>query len=281
MFSNVKGFIMENASNKKLIVFLIIFVINVLFFVALQGKTYDGKDKIIFLNVGEGDATLILGNNDNQILIDGGSGQNIMQGVGKYLPFYDHSIEMMVITHPDSDHIGGLVDVLKYYEVKEILRSEYSCDTLVCRELEKEIKDKNIKVVQAKVGQDINIGDVELKVIYLNTDKKLADDNDNSVVIMANVNRKKIIMAGDASSKVEVNMIKNYLDLDADILHASHHGSKTATSQEFIEKVSPEQAIISVGKNKYGHPSDEVISRLKNMGIDIKRTDVNGDIVIE
>lgn len=268
--------------NKKLILFILIGVINLMVFIAFGNVIYDNHDKMVFLDVGQGDATLMISKNNNQVLIDGGDGKKIMDKLGKYIPFYDRTIELVVITHPDSDHISGLVDVMKYYDVEEILQAEYSCNTDVCIELDKVISDKKIKRRYAEFGQVINVGNMKAKILYVKSDeKKTVDDNDSSVIMKAEVNGKSAILMADAGFSVERDLKRLKVDIDSDILKVSHHGSKYATSAEFIEDISPQKAIISVGKNKYGHPAEEVIHRLENANIEVFRTDISGDIEIE
>lgn len=256
---------------------------NILAFIALGGKGYDKVARIAFLDVGQGDATLILAENDNQVLIDGGDGKKIMDKLGEYMPFYDHSIEMVVITHPDSDHIGGLVEVLKYYDVNEILQTQFSCDTQICRELDRVVSDKKISRRYAEFGQIIHVGGQKAEVLYLGAGSaNVQDDNENSIILKAWINGRSILLMGDAGFKTEGELISKNINIDSDILKVSHHGSKSATSVEFIEEVSPQRTIISVGRNnKYGHPSEVVLNRLRNANIEVLRTDESGDVVIE
>lgn len=267
---------------KALYIFAAIALINILAFIALGWKKYDIKPKIVFLNVGQGDAALIIGANDKQILIDGGDGKNILTELGNYMPFYDHTLELVIITHPDSDHVAGLIDVLKYYNVKELIKTEYSCETMICGELEYYIRRNNIKTKNAKLGVAVKMEGVDIRILSSGIMEETGkdDDNDNSIIIKANINKKKILLMGDAGYKAENLLLAHNIDLDSDILKVAHHGSSSATSSEFLKKVSPVEAIISVGeKNRYDHPAREVISRLKNMNIDIKRTDMDGDVI--
>lgn len=268
--------------NKKLSVFLVFAIINILALIAFGDSKYDGPARIIFLDVGQGDATLILAENDNQVLIDGGDGKKIMNKLGQYMPFYDHKIELLIITHPDSDHIGGLIDVIKYYDIKEIMMTKYSCDTDICKELDRVVTEKTISKKYGKSGQTIYAGNQMLKILNpVHDDIKVNDDNDNSIVLKTMINNKALLLMGDAGFKIENELSMLGINIDADILKISHHGSKNATSGTFIEKVSPQKAVISVGKNRYGHPSQDVLNRLKNASINILRTDEAGDIIIE
>lgn len=239
------------------------------------------KAEIIFLDVGQGDAILIQ-EGWTQILIDGGNGQDIMNRLGEFMPLGDRKIDMLVATHPDEDHMGGLVKVLSSYEVGKILESDIACDKDLCKKWEELIAADNIPVSDAKLGQEIDFGrDVELTVLYPFADisgKEFKNTNEASLVIKAVVEGRKYLLTGDTESDVEQDLVASNLDLDADVLKVSHHGSKNATSVEFLQAVSPEQAVISVGENSYGHPTEEVLTRLKNMNVEILRTDEKGSV---
>jgi len=274
---------MDFRTDKKIIIFLIIAVLNILAFIAAGSMGYEKPARMVILDVGQGDATLIQAEGSNQILIDGGNGKKIMDKLGEYMPFYDHTIEMVIITHPDSDHAAGLIEVLKYYDVNEVMMTDFSCDTQICKELDKVISEKKIATRQPKFGLQINAGNQNIKVLYPWQDgsSSLKDDNDNSIVLKANINGKSILIMGDAGFQVENELIARKIDVRSDVLRVSHHGSKSATSPKFVQVVNPQKAIISVGENRYGHPSDAVLNRLLNAGIEVSRTDKTGDISIE
>jgi len=268
--------------NIRTVLIIFLGIVNFFILMVFGSDMQSVRAKIVFLDVGQGDATLILAENDDQVLIDGGDGKRIMDELGKNMPFYDHTIELVVITHPDSDHAGGLIEVLKYYEVDEILQTRYSCDTQICKELDAVISEKGIKRRYAQFGQMIHAGDQSAEILHFgDAGTGASDDNNDSIVLKASINGKTILLMGDAGSLVESDLIRRGIDIDSDILKVSHHGSKSATSAEFIEKVSPQKAIISVGKNKYGHPSDDVLNRLKNVNIEVLRTDISGDVAVE
>lgn len=273
--------------------------------------------KIIFLDVGQGDAALIDIGNDTQILIDGGNGKDILNKLGEHLPFYDRKIELVVLTHPDKDHIGGLVEVLKYYEVEQVLETGIKCDKAICEEWDRLIKEKNIPVKYAEFGQRIKAGKIEMIVLYPFEnlkDKEVKDSNDASIVLKVIVdddffetgednskNQKilkqvqdnsislgqefqfegvEILLTGDAGFPVEKKLLDKNINVKSRMLKVSHHGSKNATSNEFLKSVKPEKAIVSVGKNSYGHPTEELLNRLKNINAQIFRTDQAGDVIL-
>lgn len=238
-----------------------------------------------FLDVGQGDAILI-SQGQKQILIDGGpSGQKLMEKLGMYLPFWDREIETVIITHPDSDHIEGLVDALKNYKVDLIIETSVSTDSAVYAKLQEMIKNKNIEKIEPTAGMKINLNDKDELEILNSEDKNSKiqkETNSSSVVSKLHWKNETFLLMGDLPSEKEQELISSGTDLSADILKVAHHGSKYSTTNEFLDKVSPQEAIISVGKtNRYGHPAAETLERIKNKKINIFRTDERGDIIYE
>ena len=275
---------------KYLIIILILLTLNALAALAFYQQKPIQSPRAIFLDVGQGDAAMIDAGNDIQILIDGGDGKNILERLGKNMPFYDKKIELVIMTHPDKDHIGGLVEVLKYYEVGQVLETGIECEKAICKEWDKLIEEKNIPVKYAQFGQRIKAGNIEMAVLYPFEnlkDKKVKNSNDASIVLKLVFERglqsesADILLTGDAGFPVEKELLNKNIDLESKILKVSHHGSKYATSNEFLQAVNPEKAIVSVGKNSYGHPAKELLNRLKNMSIEIFRTDETGDVIFE
>lgn len=281
-----------------IILFLVILVVG-LFFLRIDSDDVfrDEKLKVIFFDIGQGDSAMIDAGNNIQILIDGGDGKDILNRLGKHLPFYDRKIELVIMTHPDKDHLGGLVEVLKYYEVEQVLETGIECEKAICKEWDRLIREKNITVRYAEFGQKIKAGKLEMFVLYPFENlegQTIKNSNDASIVLKAVIKDRivfnktlsqseiaTILFTGDAGFPVEAELISKNIDLKAETLKVSHHGSKYATSNEFLRLVNPEQAIISVGKNSYGHPAEPLLNRLKNMNLEIFRTDKAGDIIFD
>jgi beta-lactamase superfamily II metal-dependent hydrolase len=243
--------------------------------------------EVVFLNVGQGDAILI-SEGSNQILIDGGrDGKLLLEKLGKHVPFWDRDIEIIVATHPDQDHIGGLIDVLKSYRVYSVLKTNAQSDSETYKKLEEKIIAENAQKVEAKKNVTVKLSDgTTAEVLFpLNSLPEAVDEvsNDNSAVIKLTYGENKFIFTGDLPSTQEEYLIRDSLasgnSLNSQVLKVSHHGSKYATSDEFLEAVKPAEAVISVGKNSYGHPNQEVLNRLLQHGIKIIRTDEMGDVV--
>jgi len=222
--------------------------------------------RVYFFDVGQGDAILIQ-KNSCQILIDGGPNKKILQKLGQAMPFWDKNIELMISTHPDHDHLAGLNYVLQRYRVSLILETDIRCETKTCQKWQSFDASRKI----AKIGQQIKLTPNWL--INILSVKE-------SIVAKMLYQDKSFLFTGDAGFATEQELINNNFNLKSDVLKVAHHGSKNATSQEFLEQVRPEIAVISVGKNnQYGHPTPEVLERLKN--IKVLRTDLFGDIEIK
>ncbi len=238
-----------------------------------------------FLDVGQGDAILISAG-EKQILIDGGpSGQKLMEKLGEYVPFWDRKIDIVIATHPDADHITGLVDVLKNYAVDEVIESGAKSESQVFGALEKIISDKKVEKQLARRGMKIKLSDeAQLEVLgpeEKNT-KDSKDTNSASIVARLTYGENSFLLTGDLPLETESEMLKENLFSPTKVLKVSHHGSKSATSTQFLDAVKPEEAIVSVGKgNRYGHPTTEVLNRLQDDKIKILRTDESSDVVYD
>src|SRR3989338_2115492 len=243
----------------------------------------DGLLKIYFLDVGHGDAIFVETPSGNQVLIDGGPDNKVIQELAKVMPFYDHDIDMVVATHPHADHIAGLISVLERYEVKNILQAKEYYNSPVVSVWQDAVIGEGSNEIEAIAGKIIELGnEVVLKIIYPRESlegQTVKNPNNNSVVMMLDYKDTEILLVGDIESKIEKELLND--DIDADILKVGHHGSKTSTTAGFLEKVSPQVAFIGVGsKNTYDHPSAEVLSRLEKSGIKYYRTDLDGHMEI-
>jgi competence protein ComEC len=231
-----------------------------------------------FIDVGQGDSILIQTPNGKNILIDGGR-KSAGTKVVDYLTEHGvKSIDLLVATHPDADHIGGLVDVLQQVPVKNVLDSGRTHTTETYMEYLELIDQKNITFNVAKVGSKLTL-DNDLTITVLNALNPNDDINDSSVVLKISYGTIDFLLTGDASIANEKSMIQQF-NVKAEILKAGHHGSDTSSSAEFIRAVAPEATILSYGENNYGHPDPTVVQRLQNIGSSIYSTYSSGDIVV-
>ena len=246
----------------------------------------DDKLHVSFLDVGQGDAILIQTPNRQNILIDGGPDpQKINLELSKKLPFWDRTIDLMISTQPQADHITGLVEVLQRYKVKQVLESGIPYDSRIYREWLNVIEDKQIKHEIATAGQEIDSGS-GIKIEVLNPPAKLFqetshDVDNNGVVIRVSWGKVSFLFTADIREEAEFALVRQRAKLKSTVLKVAHHGSKTSTSPQFLAVVNPEVAVISVGgNNTFGHPNPEVVERLVDRLSEEKlyRTDKNGTI---
>jgi competence protein ComEC len=265
--------------NRK-IIYIVLFCLFALALI-LAGIIFVQKSqelKIVFLDVGQGDAILIE-QGSKQILIDGGpSGQTLLNKLGKHVPFWDRNIEMVIVTHPDADHITGLVDVMQNYKVGIIVETLAVSDSQIFKKLEETIREKNIEKIEAQRGEKIILNEMaSMDILSPGSEAPINsnDTNASSIVAKLSFADNSFLFTGDLSSEREADLA----NIKADVLKVAHHGSKYSTGEEFLKAVSPEDAVISVGKNnRYGHPAPEALERLKSKNIRILRTDEMGDI---
>ncbi len=235
------------------------------------------NDKVAFLNVGQGDA-ILLQNQTVQVLIDGGPDATVLQRLAEEMPWFDQRIEVMVATHPDQDHLAGLVHVLNKYQVDLVILPWQAHDSGLQRTWLEMLVAKEVPFRFAAVGQTIKAGEMSLEILYPEAGQLSGDNNDNSVVIRADYHGTGWLLTGDATVTAEKKMLameKNKLNVE--VLKVGHHGSKSSTSADLVQAVTPGAAVISVGKdNRYGHPASETLRRLD--GIGLLRTDENGTV---
>ena len=275
-----------NKNNKNVVfwVLIILFLFNSLALAVVYDLNKPQFLEVIFFDIGQGDA-IFIEKGDYQILIDGGPSSVILEKLGAQMPFWDRTIDLVILTHPEHDHIAGLIEVLKRYKVENILWTGVLRDTAEYEELVRliENEDSNVKIAQA--GQRITTPDnLFLEILYPFenlTGQSIKNTNNTSIIIRLLFSNNCFLFMGDAYKSIERKIIDRGSSLNCNFLKVGHHGSKTSTSKELLEAVSPEIAVISAGRdNRYGHPSEEVLEILNDYGIKVLRTDELGDIKI-
>jgi competence protein ComEC len=264
----------------------------------------DKRLHLVFCDVGQGDAILV-SYGRTQVLIDGGPDNKVSNCLSKHLPFWDRQIEMVVLTHADEDHFVGLIDVFKRYNVRYFVANSLINSKASFWQFYQLVLEEKASFYSPKVGEKIKIGNLEFLVLwpkerlgnsqiwrkenltYLSENKPLPDSiltkatfseelNDTSIVLQFSFGQSQALLTGDITEKVE-----SQLDLGkVEVLKVAHHGSKFSTSEEFLSKIKPKLAIISVGENRFGHPAQETLERLDQAGIKVLRTDREGNIEI-
>lgn len=238
---------------------------------------------IAFLDVGQGDAVFIETPTGNQILIDGGVDSGVLSELGRVMRPGDHSIDIVIATHPDADHIAGLVEVLKRYQVDTFIDSGAESKTAVYAALYDEVINIPYSVA-VSIGDRISSDDgVVLDILApygIDTGK---DTNARSVVTRLSYGNLSVMLTGDAPKEVEQDLVRWYGNqLESEILKAGHHGSKTSTDQKFLTALQPMYSVISASaNNRYGHPHKEVLDLLEKAGVSILGTYNEGTIIFE
>ncbi|MAZ40622.1 MBL fold metallo-hydrolase [bacterium] len=224
---------------------------------------------VSFLDVDQGDAIFIEAPNGNQILIDGGPPNGkVLRGLRKQMPFYDRSIDVVMATHPDQDHIGGLVDVLERYQVGLVIDSGVPNTTKVYKEKENILAQDEIHTIEGKRGTVLTLDeDLTLEILFPDRDLTETDPNSASLVARLVYGEHEFLLTGDAPKSVE-NYVATLGNIESDVLKVGHHGSKTSTDVLLLGYVKPQFAVISAGgDNRYGHPHKEVTDRLEEFGV--------------
>ncbi len=240
--------------------------------------------RVYFFNIGQGDAIFIDSPTQGRVLIDGGRNRQIIAELGKVLPFGDKRIDVVIATHPDADHIGGLPEIISRYQVGLLLEPGVESENEIDDELRKRVAEKNVPTLLARRGMVVNFGDgVKLTILFPDRDVSRWETNDASIVAKLEYGESSFLLTADSPIKTE-NILLNFNSqiLDADVLKVGHHGSRTSTSITFAEAVTPEYAVISAGKNNsYGHPHQEVLNILEKVGAKIFNTAESGTIKFE
>lgn len=239
---------------------------------------------VAFLAVGQGDAIYIETPDGVQLLIDGGPDGTVLRELPKVMPWWDRSLDMILATHPDKDHIGGLVDVLGRYEVSRIIRTENESDTAVSSAFNFMAAEEAGAVTHlARAGDVIQLGaSTTLRVYSPASDPTTWESNNASIVTKLSYGDIDFMLTGDASVGTEEWMVDEYgTALASEVLKLGHHGSRTSTAESFLDAVAPMYAVVSAGvDNRYGHPHAEVVERVRAHGIELLDTR-NGAVVMQ
>lgn len=254
------------------------------FFLFFDLTSLDQKAKIIFFDVGQGDAILIISPNGRQILIDAGKYTDISIKLKKYMPLSDRSLNMVIATHPDIDHVAGFDTILSEYSVESFVHSGLLAGSSVYTSIAKKVREQKIQTHTAIAGEKIFIDtDMYLEILSPYQGQKIDKPNDHSIVMRLVYRNKAIMLTGDAPRFVEQNIVNFYGEnIESSILKLGHHGSKTSSSSLFINKVNPQYAVISAAcNNRFGHPNELVLQTLEDYDIKSLSTCEQGDIVFE
>lgn len=265
----------------------------------------DGKLHLVFCDVGQGDAAYIRTPDNFDMLIDGGPNSKVLDCLGNNMPFYDHSLDVVVLSHPQKDHLQGLIDVVERYSVKYFVIGVIGNESEGYKKLVRLIQQKKIPYKNLYQGDKFSLGKVKFEVIWpekewaasktspapqlagaTNSQAVLglatsADLNDFSYMLHLSYGEFDALFTGDGDSRIQPEVLATVVLPDVEVLKFPHHGSKTGILPEFLAKIKPEAAVISVGKNPWGHPTKEALQILSDNNIQTWRTDLLGEIEIE
>lgn len=242
----------------------------------------DGRLHVAVLDVGQGDAILVTLPDGRQMLVDGGpSPTALVWRLGQQMPFWDRTLELVVNTHPDADHLAGLVELPARYRLEQVLVSDVAVSEALYRQWEQALASAGAAPITARQGMQVNLGNgVSLSVLNPGPASAGADEvNNHSVVLRLAYGQVSFLLPGDVEAPVEQAMLEAGLPLRATVLKSPHHGSKTSSSPAWLEAVDPQVVAVSVGAdNRFGHPSPEVLARYEAIGAAVLRTDERGTI---
>jgi len=257
----------------------IIFIISLIVSIAGYREynlLFNTKDKISFLNVGQGDASLITSKRGHRIIVDCGPDSKITDQLESKLGLWARRIDMIIITHGDKDHYGGCRDIIEKYKVgKVMINGVFDSKNQNYQSLLEFIQTKGIQILPSIRDTFITLGDsIELHLLNPQNnlwEQDIRDDNPESIVMLLRSANNSILLTGDADEATEGKILSQYPQLDVDILKAGHHGSKTSTSDKLLDAITPKQVIISAGaNNSYNHPHPDIINKIKKRNIRIQ-----------
>lgn len=243
----------------------------------------DPELRVVFLDVGQGDATFIESPAGTQVLIDGGPGSSVLRALSAEMGFFDRDLDMVIATHPDRDHVGGLVDVLERYEVDALMRTENQSDSSAANQFNRAVATEGAAQTYARRGDVVSLGGgATLHVLFPDRAVTELESNSSSIILQLRYGETEFLLTGDAPSGIEEYLLT--LDgekLESDVLKVGHHGSRTSTDVGFLRAVDPAHAVISAAaESRYGHPHEEVVDRLVDYGVKIKNTADAGSVVV-
>ena len=277
--------VIKSESIAKWTICILLFIVIIIW--GIISSLPDGLLHVTFIDVGQGDAILVTTPEGSNILIDGGpSPQLLCLALGKELPFWERKLDLVIATQPHSDHISGLVEIIKRYDVNQVMDNGISYDSEIYREWIRTIHDLDICHLIARSNNEIELDNGITLEILNPTLKELfensrSDVDNNGIVLILSWKEISFLLTADIRTEAEYKLIKDRHNLSSSVLKIAHHGSDTSTSSQFIIAVNPSAVVISVGEdNIYGHPSENVINRIKseNLSHQVFRTDMDGSI---
>ncbi len=275
---------------KKLIIFILIAANIATWSFVYAHKSHEFMT-VAFLDVGQGDAIFIEAPNGVQMLVDTSPGEIVVRKLSEMLPYFDRSIDIVLTTHPDLDHIGGLPSILDRYSVGQYIFHDNSPTNDIIETITEKIADKKVPTGHVLAGDRIVLDvarNIYLDVLWPTPAFKTTEKNDLSIILKLTYGEQDFILTGDASLKIENMLLSEYGSyndgkyLQSEVLKLGHHGSKTSSFELFLRKVAPDFAVVSAGlDNKFKHPSVEVVARLEKLQLESLRTMGEGSVIFK
>lgn len=266
---------MSRKKRALLLAILVLVILNISFIFSLR-ITSGRPLTVTFLSIGQGDAILIEAQGGEEILIDGGPDRSVLRELPKVMGPLDRTIDLVIATHPDKDHIAGLADVFARYDVGAYLEPDVESDTSFAKALDyAAANEKDAISIIARRGMRIHLGgSAYADVLFPDRGVRHIETNTGSIVVQLVHGENEFMLTGDAPDSIEEWLVSLAAErLQSDVLKAGHHGSKTSTGEAFLEAVSPRYVVVSAGKgNSYGHPHEEVVQRIRVSGATILST---------
>lgn len=274
---------MKSYSKLYIVSILLLTVLSILLYISTSFSFYDHLLKVYIFDVGQGDSIFIRTPSGTQFIVDGGPKGSLVRNLKKVMPFFDRTIDGLMITNPDTDHYAGFLDLLNYYKVDFVVEAGTISNTPTYGYLESIIEDKSIKKIIAKRGMRIVLDSdykVYLDILFPDRDVSTLSTNDGSIISRLVYGSSALMLQGDAPQKIEKYMIElDKNSVKADVLKLGHHSSKTSSAYEYVEAVSPKYAVASLGEgNSYGFPHKETVDTLNKLDVPFLRTDKLGTI---
>ncbi len=261
------------------------------FFQQQRKLTQKQEMTVAFLDIGQGDATFITFPNGQQMLVDCAIDARILEALGRVVPFHDFTIDYLVVTHPDLDHYGGCVDVMKRFDVAHTIFNGYQKETVDYFDVFQDTIQHEGAYHEITEEESLDIASTTVHFLYpdhsIRQDPRIpgskteTESNNTSIVIKLSYGEQDVLLTGDTEEPLEKYLVEKHGEsVHVEVLKVGHHGSDSSSSREFLQAVSPQHVTISVGaENRYGHPSNRVLKRLQRIGAHVWRTDQVGDII--
>ena len=270
----------ENKLRRVISILTMLFLVVGILYPVSQGQAATKSLKVHYIDVGQSDCVLVEYGNKS-MLIDAGDTDDT-DTILKYLKKQNiKELDYLILTHPHADHIGSASDIIKKYPVGKIIMPKVEHTTKTYENLLKTIAKKNLKITKPVVGTTYKLGKANFTIIAPNSYKHGSNLNNYSIGIKLTYQKNSFVFIGDSEIEAISDIVSNGIDLSADVYMCGHHGSKTSTTKKLLKAIKPKYAIISVGKNSYGHPNDSTLKLLSENKIKTYRTDKSGTIVVK